>query len=826
LGAASAKIDFTPWLDVGTDIGLDGGFQGDCSYVHVDDDSPQSGLVTRIQEGQDLATGTTVDVEPGTYVENLTITKTLTLLGAGSGANPLVDTIISAANIDLPAIAINASGRSSIDRLSIRDLRATGATNSDGVSVTAPSSSFLTFHNVASVNNANGVHFGAVGGTVSDVEIELCQFSLNGNAGLRVASSMLSTTGVHVTGGTISSNAFVGFNFNPSASASCVGDDLDFDGTTFANNGTSAGVGSGHISYDGFNGSADLKDLTLSGNTGTPVQFRGTGTEGAPGTWSSLGKVTFDNVTISGDTTQPAVFIQAYSSLASVSINDLDLSGVVSTNAPGAAFAVAMQLDHTGEPLPLARTTFRCQGGQSAGFVGLAVVNTSGATADSSTVFVGATTDVEKKNCILDGDDVPGLANVTITGLATWYADVDGDGFGDPTSTATSCTQPSGYVGVAGDGCPLDAKKHAAGICGCGISDADTDLDGTADCNDGCPNDSLKLVPGTCGCGVADTDTDADGMPNCTDGCPTDPTKIAPGECGCGVADVDPDGDGTADCVDGCPSDFSKIAPGARGCGVADLDADGDGSPDCVDLCPADPNKSVPGVCGYGTRDADADGDGVADCLDVCPGYPDNVDCNSNGTPDGCDIHGIDVLPGTSGDINRNEIPDECECLGDLNIDGVVDAADLAILLGQSGFAGSADLDANGAVDAADLAILIGQLGTLPVLTRTLSTAWAAQATTVLQGASLLTAPPSSPASERTALNPRNRVPDSAIAWYVHHGWQQQLGPERLSPAGLRVTARNLRDVIDQSSGEGCVQKAFIPARLSHVELSFVPISR
>ncbi len=46
--------------------------------------------------------------------------------------------------------------------------------------------------------------------------------------------------------------------------------------------------------------------------------------------------------------------------------------------------------------------------------------------------------------------------------------------------------------------------------------------------------------------------------------------------------------------------------------------------------------------------------------------------------------------------------------IGDLNGDFVVDAADLAILLGQWGGPGSGDLDGNGTVDAADLAILLG----------------------------------------------------------------------------------------------------------------------
>jgi CHRD domain len=45
---------------------------------------------------------------------------------------------------------------------------------------------------------------------------------------------------------------------------------------------------------------------------------------------------------------------------------------------------------------------------------------------------------------------------------------------------------------------------------------------------------------------------------------------------------------------------------------------------------------------------------------------------------------------------------------GDLNGDGVVDAADLAILLGAWGTGGPGDLDGNGTVDAADLALLLG----------------------------------------------------------------------------------------------------------------------
>ena len=83
----------------------------------------------------------------------------------------------------------------------------------------------------------------------------------------------------------------------------------------------------------------------------------------------------------------------------------------------------------------------------------------------------------EDDNCdgLVDDDD-PGLDGST---RSTWYADADGDSYGDPSNTAPGCSAPSGYTADFADCDDTDAAINPAATDDCdGI---DNDCDGIVD---------------------------------------------------------------------------------------------------------------------------------------------------------------------------------------------------------------------------------------------------------------------------------------------------------------------------------------------------------
>ncbi|MCS6916690.1 MAG: MopE-related protein, partial [Chitinophagales bacterium] len=197
-----------------------------------------------------------------------------------------------------------------------------------------------------------------------------------------------------------------------------------------------------------------------------------------------------------------------------------------------------------------------------------------------------------------------------------WYADNDGDGYGDPTNTTTACTPPPGYVADNTDCNDADAAVNpgAAEIC----NGMDDDCDGLVD-------DADPSVSGT-STWYADADGDGYGDASMsTMACVAPSGYVADNtDCNDGDAAINP---GAAEVCNGIDDDCDGTADDGLTFTTYYVDADGDGYGDASDpgvsLC-ADPGA------GYSTNNTDCnDGDPA-----VNPGA---VDVCSNGVDDNCD---------------------------------------------------------------------------------------------------------------------------------------------------------------------------------------------
>jgi hypothetical protein len=84
----------------------------------------------------------------------------------------------------------------------------------------------------------------------------------------------------------------------------------------------------------------------------------------------------------------------------------------------------------------------------------------------------------------------------------TWYTDGDGDGWGDPTSGATACTQPSGTIADGTDCDDTDAT----------LNQDDVDGDGYSTCDGDCDDADPTVNPGAEEIAANGVDDDCDGV--------------------------------------------------------------------------------------------------------------------------------------------------------------------------------------------------------------------------------------------------------------------------------------------------------------------------
>lgn len=453
-GTASANFDYTPYLVAGTDTSPAIGFQGDFETVQVVAEGAQTGGIGRVQEGVNFVSGSTVLVGPGSYSDNVVITSNVTIDGSGSGSNPAVDTIITAANPGLSVILVDDAGGSGAgDRLTVKDVRLTGSTGGDGVRVRATTATraFYDFNNVAAVGNLNGAGIGIEGPMgASNVVVTACVLDGN-NTGLRLATSLSLFRDLSVTGGQMHNNNTAGLGVNPAGSDATDPNtdysDITVDGTSFADNGMVGSSGTGHFSFFRFNGNATIRNVAMSGATWSPIQFRGEGVAVNPLTWQPAGTVLLTNVTIAGSGARPGLYINTYSGVTGFTFDGVDLTGYLPPDGFAAPFspanpnpfASALIVLHTGlTPISLGQMTLPCDTNFPYVFVAAAMHGPGGAVASCETVIAGVFTPQGKEMCVIDNQDTNVVGDIVFPAFNLSLP--------APASVTVECTNAAGNI--------------------------------------------------------------------------------------------------------------------------------------------------------------------------------------------------------------------------------------------------------------------------------------------------------------------------------------------------------------------------------------------
>ena len=219
------------------------------------------------------------------------------------------------------------------------------------------------------------------------------------------------------------------------------------------------------------------------------------------------------------------------------------------------------------------------------------------------------------ETCDGEDDDCDGLVDEDATDPETWYADADGDGFGDAANTTEACDAPSGHTDDATDCDDGDAGIHpdADEVC----NDVDDDCDGLID-----DDDDPVADPSTF---YVDGDGDGYGLDDYTVQSCEPPSGYATtgGDCDDGRADVSPVGTETCDdededcdgVVDEDATDPDTWYADADGDGYGDADstATGCGQPSGYVTDASDCDDTDTEVSPETVWHADADGDGFGD---------------------------------------------------------------------------------------------------------------------------------------------------------------------------------------------------------------------
>jgi hypothetical protein len=236
--------------------------------------------------------------------------------------------------------------------------------------------------------------------------------------------------------------------------------------------------------------------------------------------------------------------------------------------------------------------------------------------------------------CDSRDNDCDGATDEDATDADAWYADTDGDRYGDAGSSVASCTRPDGYVADATDCNDTDAEIHPGAEETC--DDEDDDCDGTAD------DDATDA-----GAWYADADGDTWGNAAYVLYACDQPTGYGPsyGDCNDGDPDIHPEADEVCDFADN-DCDGTVDETDAVDASTWYADADGDSWGDASTTRTACTRPS--GYVADATDCDDTDGEINPAAEEICNDGLDN-DCSGDFGPCWEDLAEADtILTGTA----------------------------------------------------------------------------------------------------------------------------------------------------------------------------------
>ncbi len=244
-----------------------------------------------------------------------------------------------------------------------------------------------------------------------------------------------------------------------------------------------------------------------------------------------------------------------------------------------------------------------------------------------------------------------------------WYADLDGDTFGDPENSTQSCDPPSGYVDDASDCDDTDASAHPGAIW---YIDADGDGYGEEPSIERCERvEGFTTVSGDCDDGDAEVHPDAEERCNeSDDNCDGDVDEgVTPPTW---YADADGDGYGLdAESVEACDQPDGHAAESGD-CDEEDVAINPGADEVCDEIdndCDAlidDEDESLVGAPTWYT-DADEDGYGDPDSEVSACLWPEGLIEDSSD----CDDSDPDISPDAAEICDDDDVDEDCDGLAD-----------------------------------------------------------------------------------------------------------------------------------------------------------------